>query len=125
MPALHFRITAWQLAVCRLAPGEAVPQWVGRSRWRSITHTAEECSVVCEQSVVPEGIRHQPGWRALMLEGPFDFSLTGILASVLQPLAQAQVPIFALSTFDTDWILVPGSQLEKAVEALRAAGHAG
>jgi hypothetical protein len=68
-------------------------------------------------------VKAEPGWRALKLRGPFPFSATGILASVLSPLAEAEVPIFAVSTFDTDYVLVPEARLEKAVAALRAAGH--
>jgi uncharacterized protein len=125
MPALHFRATDWRLAVCRLGPEETEPDWARTSGWLSITRTPDELSIVCEESCVPEGIRHQAGWRVLMLEGPFDFGLTGILASMLKPLAESQVPIFAISTFDTDWVLVPGDKLEAAVQALRAAGHQG
>ena len=69
------------------------------------------------------GVRSQGGWRLLELEGPFDFALTGILVSVAAPLAEAGVGIFALSTFDTDVVMVQEGQLERAVEALRGAGH--
>jgi hypothetical protein len=125
MPPLQFRVTPYRLTVCRLPAEAPVPAWAYASAWHSITRTPEELSIVCEESAVEEGIRHQKGWRALMLEGPFDFGLTGILASVLQPLAVAKVPIFAVSTFDTDWVLVPEEKLEAAVQTLRAAGHTG
>lgn len=123
MQRLHFRVTPYRLAVCRLNAGDAIPDWALNSAWHSVTRTPEELSIVCEESCVPAGVRCQPGWRVLMLEGPFDFGLTGILASVLQPLAEARVPIFALSTFDTDWVLVPADRLMDACAALQAAGH--
>lgn len=79
--------------------------------------------MVCPADQAPDGIRAQAGWACLQLAGPFDFALTGILASFLQPLAEAAVPIFALSTFDTDWVLIPEPHLARALDALRAAGH--
>lgn len=72
---------------------------------------------------MPSDVKHDRGWRCLKLVGPLDLNLTGVLASVLQPLADADVSIFALSTFDTDYVLVRGAQLEKATAALREAGH--
>ncbi len=89
----------------------------------SITRTAEELSVVCPEEAVPEAVRRQGGWRCLEVRGPLAFELTGVLASLASPLAEAGVPIFALSTFDTDYLLVPGDQLETAFGALGAAGH--
>lgn len=89
----------------------------------SVTRTANELSIVCEEAGVPGDVKHERGWRCLKLVGPLDLGLVGVLLSVLQPLAGAGVAIFALSTFDTDYVLVLGSQLEKAVAALRDAGH--
>ncbi len=89
----------------------------------SLTRTPHELSIVCPAALVPPEVHSQPGWTCLELIGPFPFHLTGILASFLQPLAIAQVPIFALSTFDTDWVLVPQTHLANALQALRAAGH--
>jgi len=121
--SLRFRVVEGRYAVCRLAPDEAVPAWAFSGRLWSITRTPEEISIICAEDAVPASVRHEGGWAALMLEGPFAFGLTGILASALVPLAGAEVPIFALSTFDTDWILLPVAMLEQAVEALKAAGH--
>jgi len=72
---------------------------------------------------VPEDVRVERGWVALKLEGPFPFSMTGVLASFLQPLAEEKVPIFAISTFDTDYVLVKRADLERAAKALGGAGH--
>ena len=88
-----------------------------------VTRTPDELSLVCEESRVPPGTRHQGSWVALKLHGPFDFGLTGILAAVLEPLRDAGVGIFALSTFDTDYVLVAAEQLPEALAALRGAGH--
>ena len=79
--------------------------------------------MVCPERRVPEGVRRQGGWRCLAVRGPLPFELTGVLASLASPLAAAAVPIFAVSTFDTDYLLIPGDDLEAAVAALDAAGH--
>jgi hypothetical protein len=109
--------------VCRLDAAAAVPGWAAAGTFSSVTRTADELSVVCEERLVPEGVKQDGGWRCLKLVGPFDLELTGVLASVLQPLAGAGVSIFAVSTFDTDYVLVRNARLEQAVAALRAAGH--
>ena len=72
---------------------------------------------------MPAGAVAERGWVALKLEGPFPFSMTGVLASFLQPLAEAEIPIFAISTFDTDYVLIKRQNLEQAALALAAAKH--
>jgi hypothetical protein len=110
--------------VCRLAPGDEIPQWaLSGGGFVSMTRTYNELSLVCAESIVPPGIQCEPGWRILKIEGPLDFTLTGILASVAQPLAEAAVSIFTISTYDTDYVMVKEQDLEKAVRALAAAGH--
>ncbi|HEY0836909.1 MAG TPA: ACT domain-containing protein [Azospirillum sp.] len=108
------------LAVARLeARQEGIPAWVD---WTeplvSVTRTAEELSVVCPEHRVPEGVRAERGWRAFKVDGPLDFALTGILAGLAAPLADAGVSIFALSTFDTDYLLVRAPDVERAVTTL-------
>ncbi len=93
------------------------------ARFFSVTQTADELSIVCEEGRVPDGVRVEKDWVALKLEGPFPFSLTGVLSSFLQPLATAEIPIFAVSTFDTDYVLMKREKLEEAIKALGAAGH--
>ena len=88
-----------------------------------VTQTAEELSIVCEESRVPAGVRIERDWVALKLEGPFPFAMTGILTSFLQPLVAAEIPIFAIATFDTDYVLMKRAQLQPALAALVAAGH--
>ncbi|GHO85011.1 ACT domain-containing protein [Dictyobacter formicarum] len=113
-----------ELAVCRLAPEEAIPAWaVRRTGFFSITSTEDELSLVCVADSVPEEVRCERNWRAIKVVGPLDFALVGILASLSSTLAQAQVSIFAVSTFDTDYILVKEPQLAQAVDALEQAGH--
>ena len=83
----------------------------------------EETSVVCEAQLVPEGVRAERGFRALRVEGTVPFSANGVLAAIATPLANARIPIFVVSTFDTDYVLVREWEIESAVAALREAGH--
>jgi hypothetical protein len=110
-------------AVCRLPAEAPLPAWALAGPFFAITRTADELSIVCVQAQVPSGVTCQPGWRCLQVAGPLDFALTGVLASLAQPLAAAGVSIFALSTYDTDYLLVPEAQLDAAQAALHSAGH--
>jgi hypothetical protein len=112
-------------AVCRLAPGDPVPApSAGAALWCA-ARTEAELSIVCPEPDAPRGARVEAGWAALALAGPFALEGEfGILSSVLAPLATAEVSIFALSTFDTDYLLVHAHALPAAASALRAAGHA-
>jgi hypothetical protein len=117
-------VLAGRLAVCRLDGAAPVPEWaLGAAPPVSITRTAGELSVVCPQDAVPAGVHRRDGWRALAVRGPLDFALTGVLAGLAGALADAGVPIFALSTHDTDLVLVAEDDLDRAVGALRGAGH--
>ena len=111
------------LAVARLPAGEGLPWWAAASSFLSLTRTAEETSLVCEARLVPEEVRSERGFRALRVDGTLAFQETGVLVSLGTPLATAGVPIFVVSTFDTDYILVAGPRLDEAVGALRKAGH--
>jgi ribosomal protein S18 acetylase RimI-like enzyme len=121
--ALHLRALAERLAVCRLDPASEVPAWATRAGFFSVTRTPDELSVVCHETSVPPGVRSEVGWRALCVEGPLDFSMVGVLASLTAPLAEAEISIFAISTHDTDYVLVKEESLEAAVAALREFGH--
>ncbi len=112
-----------RLAVCRLAPSEPVPAWAWQGALSAVTRTAQELSVVCQEAAVPEGVPTERGWRALRVEGPLSFEQVGVLATLLAPLAEAGVSVFALSTYDTDYVLVREPDLTRAVAALRSAGH--
>jgi uncharacterized protein len=117
-------VLAGELAVCRLPAEAPVPSLPDDAALSSVTRTADELSVVCPVAAAPPGARVEPGWRALQVAGPLDFALTGILAAIAAPLAQAGIAIFATSTYDTDYVLVREAALPAAVEALRRAGHA-
>jgi hypothetical protein len=120
---LKFRILEERLAVCRLEPAARIPKWAIDGQFFCVARTPEELSVVCSESVVPKATIAERGWLALRLEGPFPFSLSGVLASFARPLAQARIGIFAISTFDTDYILIKKDDCEAAMAALETAGH--
>jgi uncharacterized protein len=123
---LKYRVQRERLAICLLAAAAPIPAWAGSSALFSATRTRDELSIVCSENRIEQGpteMKVERGWLALKLEGPFPFSMTGVLASFLQPLAEAQIPIFAISTFDTDYVLVKEENLPRAAVALRAAGH--
>jgi hypothetical protein len=111
--------------VCRLPPDSPLPDESPASPTPvfSVTRTATELSIVCEAAGAPAGAEVEGGWRALRVAGPLAFELTGVLSSLANPLAAAGVPIFALSTFDTDYLLVAEANLPTALGALRRAGH--
>jgi hypothetical protein len=120
---LRLRVLDGALAVCRLPAGSPRPAWAVGGPLVAVTATEHETSVVCGEAVVPDGVRCEPGWRALMVAGPLDFGLTGVLAAVAVPLRDAGVSIFAVSTYDTDYVLVRSDRLQEAAAALRSAGH--
>ena len=123
MQSLTLLVLDGTYAICRLEKGSTMPDWAFTGEFYSIMRTQDELSVVCLQKAVPEGVRFNGGWKSLKAEGPLDFSMTGVLASLAVPLANAGVSIFALSTYDTDYILVKEYDLEKAIEALNGAGY--
>ena len=106
-------------AVCRLSADEAVPDCAHRGSFSSVTRTPRELSVVCEQDNVPAGMLSETGWRCLMVEGPLAFTEVGILTSLTEPLAESGVSVFAISTYDTDFLLVKEASLEKALSSLK------
>ena len=121
--ALKFSRVPGTFAICRLPAKTRVPEWALRAAFFSVTSTAEELSIVCPGAQVPSDIVHENGWACLKLCGPFPFSETGILASFVRPMSERAIPILAVSTFDTDYVLVKQECVEKAVQALREAGH--
>lgn len=112
-------------SICRLEAASAIPDWALNSNFVSITRTMEELSIVCCQKYIPadipddiQCIQHVGGWKALKVEGPLDFGLTGILSGISKVLADKEISIFAVSTYDTDYILIRKEKLEMAVQAL-------
>jgi len=120
---LRLSLLIGRMSVCRLDPTAEIPDWAITGDFFSITRTTDELSVVCPEGAVSDDVRCERGWRLLKLEGTFEFSEVGVLASVTVPLAEAGVGIFAVSTYDTDYVLVKEEQLESAVAALRGRGH--
>lgn len=110
------------VAVCRLAPDAAMPDWA-RGAFLSVTRSADELSIVCDDDAVPADVQAERGWRALKLEGPIPFAMTGVAAALLAPLARAQISIFLISTYDTDYLLLKAESFESAVDVLRGAGY--
>jgi hypothetical protein len=101
-------------AVVRLAALSPVPSWAWRGTLNAVVRTEDELSIVCEQSAVPDDVKSEPDWIALKLQGPILFSTTGVLASLVNPLAAADIPVFAISTYDTDYILIKAEDLARA-----------
>ncbi|HEX6823967.1 MAG TPA: ACT domain-containing protein [Candidatus Sulfotelmatobacter sp.] len=120
---LTFRCLNASYAIVRLEPQTAVPEWAQKGEFTSITSTADELSIVCPATNVPPTIRAPQRWICLKLVGPFPFSLTGILLSFIQPLSDNAIPIFAVSTYDTDYVLIQEEFSEKALLLLQQAGH--
>ena len=118
------RVLGESLAIVRL-PGDAdVPSWVqGSAGFRSVTRTPAELSIVCADDLVPFDVTEERGWRALVVEGALDLNQVGVLEELARPLAAAEVPIYVISTYDTDYVLVPSESLDTASEALERAGH--
>jgi hypothetical protein len=110
-------------AVCRLAPDAPMPPWAMAGSFLSITRTSDELSIVCDRSLVPEGVQCESDWRCLRVAGALAFSEIGVLAALVGPLADAGISVFALSTFDTDYLLLKEADREQAIAVLRLAGH--
>ena len=116
-------VLSGSLAICRLDPQAELPPWAQRGAFRAMTRTATELSVVCPEEGVPPEVVCERGWRCLEVQGPLDLTLTGVLAALAGALAEAGVSLFAVSTYDTDYLLVRQKDLDRAAAALRAAGH--
>ena len=123
MRTLDLEIEPWALAVCGLAEGAPVPEWALRGPFHSIVRSPGELTVICDAALVPDGVKSQKGWRCFGLLGPIPFTETGVIASLAVPLAEAGVGIFVISTFDTDYVLVPGARFDEARRVLAGAGH--
>jgi hypothetical protein len=110
-------------SLCRLAPDDPIPAWVEKCRWFSVTRTPDELSIACPSNVIPENTLCEKDWKCIQVEGPLGFSLVGILAALITPLAEANVSIFNISTFDTDYIFVKEKDLEVSIQTLSRLGH--
>jgi hypothetical protein len=117
-------------AVCQLPPSAPVPSWAQGGGFYSITRTADELSIICDQAHLPDPPDSLPveshvarGWLLWRVEGPFAFDVTGVIATLSAPLAQAGVVTLAVATYQTDYLLIKGEQRQAFVQALTQAGH--
>jgi uncharacterized protein len=122
-PTLKFRWITGQFAVCRLPADAPLPDWASTGVFTSVTRTADELSIVCLAENLPPGMTSEAHWICFKLEGPFAFSQVGILASFIDPLAAAGVPVFAISTYDTDYVLIREEFAGVALHTLGETGH--
>ena len=120
---LKLQVLGETMAICRLEATSPLPDWAYGDEFYSITRSSEELSIICPAAVIPTGIKAESGWRAIKVVGPFDFSLTGVLSSLLEPLAAANISILSLSTYDTDYVFVRADALQQTLQVLQAAGH--
>jgi hypothetical protein len=112
-----------RLGICRLDPANPIPGWVFTSSFFSVTRTLDELSVVCDETLIPEGQRCHKGWRSIKVKGPLDLSETGILSSLAAPLAGKDISVFSVSTHDTDYLLVKESDLLNTIDVFSLQGH--
>jgi len=110
-------------AIVRLAPDTSVPEWATRGEFTSISRSGEELSIVCPIANLPADVSSPHRWICLKLEGPFPFNLTGVLLSFIEPLSSNGIPIFAISTYDTDYVLIQEEFWGAAFNTLQEAGH--
>ncbi len=122
MKALCLTVLSDEFSVWRLAADAPLPS-IEPNRFLSMTRTDDELSVVSPSMDVPTGATVETGWRCLRVEGPLPFEMTGVLAALSAPLAEAEIPIFVVSTYDTDYLLVKATDLEKTCTTLRDEGH--
>ena len=121
---LTLTVLRGRYAISKLDAAAEVLSWAGEGEFVTVTRTPTELSIVCPEDKVPPGISHVQGWRVLKCEGPLDWALTGIVSSLAEPLAEANIAIFPIATHDTDYLLVREPQLEHAIRALTSYGHA-
>jgi hypothetical protein len=120
---LELSLLPGRFAISRMAADSPIPGWATQGPFFSVTRTGDELSIVTELSRVPANVKSQPGWRVLKVHGPFVLSEIGVLAALAAPLAEAKISLFAISTFDTDYLLVASETLSAAIAALERAGH--
>lgn len=120
---LKFSFVPGVFAICKLPPASPIPDWALKGPFISVTRTADELSIVCPADNLPHDVNSESHWTCFKLQGPFAFTQTGILASFIGPLAANAIPIFAISTFDTDYVLIKEEYAGSALQALQQAGH--
>jgi len=120
---LRFRRFVGAYAIVRLVSDSPIPTWATKGEFTSITRTTDELSIVCPTENLPPDVHSPHRWICLKLEGPFPFSMTGVLLSFIEPLSRNKIPIFAVSTYDTDYVLIQDDSVGAAIAELQRAGH--
>jgi uncharacterized protein len=115
---LTLKILKDRYSVCRLNKNDEIPKWIFDEEFFSITRTDDELSIVCLQDKIKEDIKCEKDWKVLKIEGPLDFSLVGILSRISTLMANNGISIFAISTYDTDYILIKEESINKVIEVL-------
>lgn len=124
MNQLTLELLEGDFGVCRLSAETPIPSWCQQGDFYSITKTKDELSIVCLEAYIPSDMQPvEANWRILKIVGPLDFSLIGILSKISQLMAECGISIFALSTYETDYILVKQDKVRQAIEALIASGY--
>ena len=123
MKKLNLSLLPHLYAVCQFHPDKHIPYWALIGNFVSLTRTAEELSSVCQQDNVPEEIAAERGWRCVQVQGAFDFSVSGVNASLAVPLADADISVLAIATYATEYLLVKEKDVERALQVLKRAGH--
>ena len=130
-PKLTLSIFPEKIGICYFEKNSPIPDWANPPKFSSrkfgwakdisfcsITRTPDELSIVAPQDKIPAGVMFEKNWRAFKVEGPLGFSLTGIVAFLSKPLAEAEISIFYISTYETDYLLVEEKNFEKAKKIL-------
>ncbi len=119
--SIILEIQPQRLGVCQLDANSPIPAWlkIEKDKFISITYTANELSIVCDDSLIPQDLKVQRDWRMFKIKGQLDFALVGILKQVISPLADHGISIYAISTFDTDYVLVQSKDFGRCIEVLK------
>ena len=123
MKKLNLSLMPHMYAVCQFHPDKHIPYWALLGDFVSLTRTHEELSIVCQQDNVPDEIQAERGWRCVQVQGAFDFSESGVNASLAIPLAEAEISVLAIATYATDYLLVKEENVEQVIQVLEHAGH--
>ena len=119
---LTLEILSDTFAICRLNANAPIPSWA-QGEFVTITRTLDELSIVCRHRDVPDDIQCEAEWRCLRVAGKLEFTQIGIIASLTQVLSEANISVFVISTFDTDYLLVRKADLDRTIEALEEKGY--
>lgn len=120
---MKLKLFAEEYAVCRLNNDSKIPTWIDKKNFYSITKTEDELSIVCSNNNIPSDVKSEKEWRILKILGPLDFSLIGILSKLSGLLAENKISIFAISTYDTDYILIKEKDIKNACKILNCNGY--